>query len=249
MLGVTNFSWGHYDYDNMWRSKLPNSAGGISVKYDVKNYSSKDIKKYRIYFEAYNGADEVVSCKATGRTKAGVECADRLSAYGKSKGCLCENAWYNISIRDVKISRIEVDYADGTTESCAGNYTPNQNENKNARQKEHQDGMTRTVKILSGLVIGFSVLFLCSLFVSFGRTAASPMRLLDVAVHILSLLAGVFFLLRKNVAVVMTGIYIGMICLLVVSGWLTLTYTLIMRIVLIIILVITSYCFKKSEGK
>ncbi len=248
MLGVTNFSWGHYDYDNMWRSKLPNSAGGISVKYDVKNYSSKDIKKYRIYFKAYNGADEVVSCRATGRTEAGVECADRLSAYEKGKGCLCENAWYNISIRDVKISKIEVDYADGTTESCIGNYTPDLNENQNVRQKDHQDGMMRTVKILSSFVIGISVLFLCNLFLGFMKTTASPMMLLDVAVHILSLLAGIFFLLRQNAAVIMTGIYIGMSLLVVMSGLWT-TYTLIMRIVPIIILVITSYCFKKSEGK
>ena len=125
MLSVTNFDFGWYGYNNgyeRWNSKQANSAGGVSVRFDVKNLSSKPIKKYSVYFVAYNGADEIVECTTKHVTVMGANCADRLESGQERKGSLLENAWYNNSIRKVVVDHIEVLYSDNTTWSCQGNF-------------------------------------------------------------------------------------------------------------------------------
>lgn len=133
MIRVENYKWGHQDNfkEGMagWHIFQADSAGGIDVKGTVKNRGKKAVKKYSVYFTAYNGADEMVKCEATGKSIIGVCSADRLEPSCTQK-LFGEKLWYNKSIRRVEIDHIDVVYADGTTESCKGNYVLTEEEQK-----------------------------------------------------------------------------------------------------------------------
>lgn len=118
MIKVTYYDWGHEGV-NGWVSKSANSSGGVSVKYDVKNYG-KPVTKFTVYFKAYNGADEVVSCTIRNEYIRGVRSTDYIGENDKVKNLLFENAWYNHSIRYIAVDKIDVVYSDGTTETCDG---------------------------------------------------------------------------------------------------------------------------------
>jgi hypothetical protein len=141
MIKVTSYDWGHeglvnsiYDGSlvNGWISKKANSAGGVSVKFDVENYGTKPVQSYFIYFTPYNGAHEPVRCTVTNLCTKGVSCHDRLGPNGVRNNKLLENAWYNHSIRSVSIDRIDVTYTDGTKETCNGNYVPTKEEDSSS---------------------------------------------------------------------------------------------------------------------
>lgn len=61
-----------------WHAYQANSAGGMSVRGIVKNHGQKAVKKYTIYFRAYNGANEMVECEASGKCIVGVCSADSV---------------------------------------------------------------------------------------------------------------------------------------------------------------------------
>ncbi|MDE6036213.1 MAG: hypothetical protein K2G36_09925 [Ruminococcus sp.] len=148
MIRVNSFTWGYQDIHDEWHYFQADSAGGISVKYSVKNWGPKPVKKYTIYFKAYNGADEIVECTARHRSIAGVSSADCVEK-DKTQSRLFENAWYNHSIRRVEIDHIDVVYTDNTTESCIGNYVLNEEEQKK------QDKINKKVK--KGCLIWFII--------------------------------------------------------------------------------------------
>lgn len=145
MIRVEKYDFGHYGYSNgqnVWQSHKADSAGGVSVKYTVKNYGRKPVKKYAIYFKAYNGADEIVNCTVRRESIVGVSDADRVEPYAFRDGLL-KNAWYNNSIRHISIDHIDVVYTDDTTESCVGNHILTAEEKADLEaqhQKDLQDG-------------------------------------------------------------------------------------------------------------
>lgn len=78
MIRVEDYQWGHYDYLKEWRSFRVNDVGGIDVKCTVKNHGKKAVKKYTVYFIAYNGADEIIKTQITRESIIGITSADRL---------------------------------------------------------------------------------------------------------------------------------------------------------------------------
>lgn len=138
MITVTNYDWGHISIDK-WVSHMANNAGGVSVKLSVANYG-KPVKKYTIYFKAYNGANELVECTVSNISVRGVSSADYLGTGKTEHDLIFENAWYNHSIRSVRINRIEVVYNDGNTETCRGNHHLSEEELK---QKEISEQKTK----------------------------------------------------------------------------------------------------------
>lgn len=159
MIEVQNFSWGHeyVTYHNgnkskFWMPMAPNSAGGYSVRFDVKNHGDKPIKKYSVLLAALNGADEIVKCEASHADIQYVNSADFLDAHQLRKGCMAENLWYNKSIRSVRIVGIAVIYADGTQESFEGNYIPTEEEK--AREKEDKAKADRKAALILLVIIG-----------------------------------------------------------------------------------------------
>jgi len=142
MIRVEKFDFGHYGYFagyDGWHSHIANNVGGVSVKYTVKNYGEKFVKKYTIYFKAYNGADEIVDCTVRGQSIVSVSDADGVMPYDDfGYDGLLENAWYNASIRYIEIDHIDVVYDDNTTESCVGNYVLTKEEEELAAFEERR---------------------------------------------------------------------------------------------------------------
>ncbi|MDE7138372.1 MAG: hypothetical protein K2O29_07950 [Ruminococcus sp.] len=151
MIRVEKYEWGYKDYNNCWISNHANSAGGVSVNARVHNYGEKAVKKYTVYFSAYNGADELAFCTINDQGQQGIISTDCVEP-SKSQRLFGENLWYNYSVRRVEIDGIDVVYADGTTESCNGNYIPTQEE------KQLYDMKVKTLK-----VVRYALLF-CFLF-------------------------------------------------------------------------------------
>lgn len=157
MIRVESFSWGNQGISSQsyadWHAYQANSAGGVSVRGIVKNHGQKAVKKYTIYFRAYNGANEMVECEASGKCIVGVCSADSVDPLCIQEFFL-DNAWYNRSIRRVQIDHIDVVYADDTTESCIGNYILNSEE-----QKAQQECKKKSKKIIKGCLI-YHIIFI-----------------------------------------------------------------------------------------
>ena len=126
MIRVAKYDWGYQDYDG-WHSYRPSSYGGVSVRVIVTNYSQKPVKKYTVYFKAYNGAYEIVE------SIHGVTSADCVLSLATQE-LFFKDIWCNDSIRSVYIDHIDVVYTDGTTKSCTGNYIPTQEEKQAVEQ-------------------------------------------------------------------------------------------------------------------
>lgn len=137
MIRVEDYQWGHYDYLEEWHSSQAHSCECIDVKCNVKNHGKKAVKKYTVYFTAYNGADEILKNQITGKSIIGISSADRLEPYCTQK--LEEELWVNKSIRRVKIDHIDVVYADDTTESCKGNYVLTKEEQAILAEREKKE--------------------------------------------------------------------------------------------------------------
>lgn len=172
MIRVEKFDFGHYGYFagyDGWHSHIANNVGGVSVKYTVKNYGEKIVKKYTIYFKAYNGADEIVDCTVRGQSIVSVSDADGVMPYDDfGYDGLLENAWYNASIRYIEIDHIDVVYDDNTTESCVGNYVLTKEEEEEERRRvRFQKDMEREKSIresLQAIVIIIILFILYHLF-------------------------------------------------------------------------------------
>ncbi|MGN0530765.1 MAG: hypothetical protein ACI4IH_06730 [Eubacterium sp.] len=113
-----NYQMGHQGV-NGWVVS-PNSAGGVSVRYAMKNIGKKTIKYYVLYFVAYNSVGDIVKCSIHKVSEKGVRGTGPIATNGVQNNSLFENAWYNYSITSVKLVRAEIEYMDGTIEVIKG---------------------------------------------------------------------------------------------------------------------------------
>lgn len=113
-----NLQWGHYDYSG-WGIG-PNSAGRVDVGFTMKNLSEKTIKYALIYCVPYNSVGDRVACSITGKVEDGVKYTGPLAQNDTAYGILWSNAWYNYSISTVRLSKVEILYMDGTSETIQG---------------------------------------------------------------------------------------------------------------------------------
>lgn len=108
-LRVWNLATGHQDWDGSWRD-VPNSAGGVSVRFDFRNTGDKVIKYTAFIFIFINRVADPVgrdTVKFTGPLKPG----------DTFKGTLWENAIYDHTIAGVFLEGVAIQYMDGTTEA------------------------------------------------------------------------------------------------------------------------------------
>lgn len=102
------------------------SGGLLYIKYSLKNYSRKSIKKVKIYFNAYNVNGEVEKFEferdvsylsSDGITKYGLGTYQTSSEYYS-----CDYTIYKI--KSLEIDHIDVTYMNNTKETFKGNYSP-----------------------------------------------------------------------------------------------------------------------------
>ena len=118
-----NLQWGHNDY-NGWHSG-PNSAGGVDVGFAIKNLGEKTIKYAIIYCVPYNSVGDRVACSITGNVEDCVKYTGPLAQNQTVYNKLWSNAWYNYSISTVRLSKVEILYMDGTSETIQGSQISN----------------------------------------------------------------------------------------------------------------------------
>lgn len=120
-----NFDVGHEEIGSGFLPG-PNSAGGVSVRIRLlKNKSEKTIKYYILYFVPYNAVGDKVACSITGKVENSVKGTGPISPNEILHGLMFENAWYNNSIKSAKITKAEIQYMDGTTETIQGSEIKN----------------------------------------------------------------------------------------------------------------------------
>jgi hypothetical protein len=111
-IKIKNLYVGH-DTREGWQFS-PNSAGGVSVQLDFVNLSGKTIKYADFYFIPYNAVGDAVSCRTRRQSERGVQCTGPLENGLWKRGMVFSNAWYNNSIKTVKITKIDIQYIDGS---------------------------------------------------------------------------------------------------------------------------------------
>ena len=99
-------------------SSSPNSAGGVDFNIIWQNKSNKIVKYATFEVVPYNAVGDVVECtirnsstfrgQVTGPIKK-----NKWNGYGTT----WSNAWYNNTIKKIKVTGVDIDYVDGTSET------------------------------------------------------------------------------------------------------------------------------------
>ncbi len=116
-ISIKGLKCGHQDYEG-WHGG-PNSAGGVSVKGKITNGSAKTIKYITIRFTPYNRVGDAVYCSIRDVSEYGLQCTGPIGP-DASYTFFGENMWYNYSITSVRVTKAEIQYMDGTTETIPG---------------------------------------------------------------------------------------------------------------------------------
>lgn len=114
---------GHETYQSGSTNKVwverPNSAGGVSVRFSYRNDSTKNIKYVTFTVVPYNAVKDVQRCTTRRQSEMRLQVTGPINA-GNPGSCTFENVWYNSTICTVELTKIELEYMDGSTETLAG---------------------------------------------------------------------------------------------------------------------------------
>ncbi len=95
----------------------PNSAGGVDLYINWKNVSNKIIKYAYFTVIPYNSVNDIVSCTIRHYSEFTAQADNGPYSQGQGTsgtGYYWENAWYNYSIKSVKLKSVRIMYMDGT---------------------------------------------------------------------------------------------------------------------------------------
>lgn len=104
-----------------------NSAGGVKVQIAWTNKSPKTIKYITFIAEPYNAVGDRVRCEIKNNDSAWLQVTGPVETGGGSEyysgywyGSIWENVWYNSTAKTIKITKIEIEYMDGSKEEIKG---------------------------------------------------------------------------------------------------------------------------------
>lgn len=113
-----NYQIGHEGV-NGWMTS-PNSAGGVSIRYAIKNIGQKEIKYFTFSFVPYNAVGDIVKCRIKNVDEKSVRGIGPIAQNCIKNNHFFENVWYNNSITSVKLVAAVIEYMDGTIEVIKG---------------------------------------------------------------------------------------------------------------------------------
>lgn len=118
VLLVELIQMGHEDVSSGWSSR-PDSAGGVSVRISFKNRSPITIKYITFTMVPYNSVGDMVSSSIGGKTEAYLK---GTGPFDQDKGGFLSwgQVWYNHSITEVKLTKVEIEYMDGSSKVVDG---------------------------------------------------------------------------------------------------------------------------------
>lgn len=117
-IAVSNIEVGYKKYDGEFCFS-PSSTGKVDLRFDIQNTSSKRIKYAIFYLVPYNNVYDVVGSELDGKAEKGVEVTGPLEPNQIHKAYF-EMVWYNNTIRSAKLTKVEIQYMDGTEETVQG---------------------------------------------------------------------------------------------------------------------------------
>lgn len=91
-----------------------NSVGGVEIMAAAINLSPKTIKYLTYDFTPYNSVGDVQRGEIRRRSKASVYTTGPYAQYEPIVS-YWENVWYNSDIKCIVLSRVEIEYMDGTS--------------------------------------------------------------------------------------------------------------------------------------
>lgn len=123
MLILGNTAFGHLESDSRGKHMLDGPSddrNSVAVMLDFKNDSVKTIENISFFFLALNALNRVVTNKAR---KAQEKCLRLLGIIQPNeikRHVYWENVWFSREIVYVRLTRINIAYTDGSTESLSG---------------------------------------------------------------------------------------------------------------------------------
>lgn len=97
---------------NEYTAGEPNSAGGVNC--NITFWSFGDVIKYITFWvEPYNAVDDVVSCEIKNKSEIKIQYTGPTETSDPTSIVL-ENAWYNHTIKTVKINKVKIELTNDT---------------------------------------------------------------------------------------------------------------------------------------
>lgn len=186
-----NYQVGHYDVSNQWYF-YPNSAGGNTVRYAIKNIGTKPIKYYHLCFVPYNAVGDKVECSISNDSYKWVKGTGPIVPNGFSGERFFENAWYNHSIKSVKLVKAEIEYMDGTKQTIQGEQiTPIGGSKGSAKARSISMSQNVIIGALLGSILGGILgIFFCKWATSVLATASSSLRTISPGEYGIAIIVG-----------------------------------------------------------
>lgn len=116
-ISVNELRTGHHD-GTSWNS-TPNSAGGVSVRILFSNRCSTPIKYIVFVLVPYNNVGDTVTCTISRKSEARARATGPYE-YNKYYRPEWENLWYHPCITSAKLTRVEIEYMDGSKKEIDG---------------------------------------------------------------------------------------------------------------------------------
>jgi len=97
----------------------PNSAGGRDAIIYWTNTTNKTIKYIWFHVTAYNAVDDIVVCSIKQKTSTSLQLTGPIEHGKGGSGIVAgesrwSNVWYNWDIRRMKITKIDIEFIDGS---------------------------------------------------------------------------------------------------------------------------------------
>lgn len=114
---------GHIEYvsgktGQVWQTG-PNSAGGVGVRFRYRNDGEKTIKYATFTVAPYNAVQDIQRSATGGHSAVGLKVTGPIEAGGSGEYTFA-NVWYNPTITTVALTKIHLQYMDGSEETVAG---------------------------------------------------------------------------------------------------------------------------------
>lgn len=119
MIEITGYRFGGV-VNGGWAKGKPNSAGGWDIQLRITNNYDKVIKYIYFNFAAYNGVGDRVCCTARGENVVSGSFTGPLEPGKHTKYLTFDTMFYNNSIKDIKIEKVEIEFMDGTKDEVDG---------------------------------------------------------------------------------------------------------------------------------
>ena len=160
-IAVSNINVGHPEGGRFYY--YPNSVGSVGLLFDIQNTSSKIIKYAYFYFVPYNAVNDVVGSTIDEEAE---KCASFTGPLEPNQlhQCVFEDVWYNSTIKRAVLTKVKIQYIDGTEETVLGSevtsvsYVSNNSSTSSNSSSSKESAIESFSQTIPGIIIFFIIL-------------------------------------------------------------------------------------------